>query len=92
MAVETPHFQPGKRVRVTQQVAKRDETWTNTVEGVITGYRQAKTGSWYAHAKDDHLWLDRLDLRLDDGEMVTLNLDQYSRVEEAPQPAAARPR
>lgn len=69
------------RVRVTQQVPLRDDTWANTVEGVITSYHQAKTGSWFAHSRDDKLWLDRLELRFDDGELVTLNLDQYSRVE-----------
>ena len=72
---------PGTRVRVTQQLPLRDGTWTNSVEGVITRFQQAKTGSWYAHAKDDQLWLDRLELRLDDGELVILNLDQYSVLE-----------
>ena len=82
MPVETTLHWPGKRVRVTQQLAQRDRVWTNTVEGVITRYQQAKTGSWFARAKDDKLWLDRLELRLDDGELVTLNLDQYSVIEE----------
>lgn len=82
MALETTTYQPGKRVRVIQQIPHRDEVWTNTVEGVITRYQQTKTGSWYAHSKDDRLWLDRLELRLDDGEIVILNLDQYTRIEE----------
>ncbi len=43
--------------------------------------RQAKTGSWFAHAKDDQLWLDRMEIRLADGELAVLNLDQYSVVE-----------
>lgn len=73
---------PGKRVRVTQQLAQRDRVWTNTIEGVITRCQQAKTGSWFAHSKDDQLWLDRLELRLDDGELVILNLDQYTAIEE----------
>jgi len=77
----TSLIQPGKRVRVTQQLAQRDQVWTNAVEGVVTRYQQAKTGSWFAHAKDDQLWLDRLELRLDDGEIVILNLDQYSVIE-----------
>lgn len=83
MALQTKHFQPGQRVRVIQQVPHRDEVWTTTTEGVITRFEQAKTGSWFAHSKDDQLWLDRLELRLDDGEIVILNLDQYSRIEEA---------
>ena len=73
----------GTRVRVTQQMPLREKAWTNSVEGVITRYQQAKTGSWYAHAKDDQLWLDRLELRLDDGELVILNLDQYTVIEKA---------
>jgi hypothetical protein len=83
MVLLTDRFHPGKRVRVLQQMPHRDESWTSEVEGVVTRYRQAKTGSWFAHAKDDRLWLDRLELRLDDGEIVVLNLDQYTVVEEA---------
>ena len=83
MARQTAIYQPGTRVRVTQQMPQRDRSWTNTIEGVVTRYQQAKTGSWFAHAKDDQLWLDRLELRLDDGELVTLNLDRYSVIEPA---------
>ncbi len=72
---------PGTRVRVTQQLPRRDGAWTNSVEGVITRFQQAKTGSWFAHARDDQLWLDRLELQLDDGELVILNLDQYTVIE-----------
>ena len=72
---------PGSRVRVIQQQPQRDRSWTNSIEGVLTRYRQAKTGSWNAHAKDDQLWLDRLELRRDDGELVILNLDQYTVIE-----------
>jgi hypothetical protein len=60
----------------------RDNAWSGTVEGVITRYRQARTGSWFARARDDQLWLDRLELRLDDGELTSLNLDQYTVIEE----------
>ena len=83
MPLQTMLHQPGKRVRVTQQIAQRDRVWTNTVEGIITRYQQSKTGSWFAHAKDDQLWLDRLELRLDDGELCILNLDQFTVIEEA---------
>ncbi len=81
MALLTSLPPVGSRVRVTQQLPQRDRAWANTVEGVITSYQQAKTGSWFAHARDDQLWLDRLELRLDDGELVILNLDQYTVIE-----------
>jgi hypothetical protein len=74
-------IRPGTRVRVTQQVPRRQGHLKTTVEGSVVRFEQSKTGSWYAHAKDDKLWLDRLVLRRDDGEIVFLNLDQYSVVE-----------
>ncbi len=81
MTTQASTYQIGDRVRVTQQVPRRTETTTIEVEGVILRAGQQKTGSWFAHAKDKKLWLDRLELRLDDGELVTINLDQFSRVE-----------
>lgn len=74
-------YEIGDRVRVTQQAPHGTGVWTTTFEGVIVRARQTKTGSWFAHARDDKLWLDRLELRKDDGERVYVNLDQYSRVE-----------
>src|SRR5438045_1674481 len=72
---------PGARVKVTQQIAARDYTWTTTVTGTVVSYAQKETGSWFAHAKDDKLWLDRLTIKKDDGEITTLNLDDYTRIE-----------
>ena len=74
-------LRPGVRVKVTQQIAARDHTWTSEVRGTILEYEQKQTGSWYAHSKNDKLWLDRLSLRKDDGELTTLNLDDYSHIE-----------
>ncbi len=81
MALLTNIHLPGTRVRVTQQTPLRDRTWTHCVEGLVQRSRQSKTGSWFAHSKDDQLWLDRLEIQLDDGEIAVLNLDQYSVVE-----------
>lgn len=68
-------------MRVTQQLPRIKGVTTTSVEGVLRRFGQQKTGSWFAHAKDDRLWLDRLELKKDDGELVVINLDQYSRVE-----------
>lgn len=76
-------YEIGDRVRVTQQIPRGRETTSTTFEGAIVRAGQQKTGSWFAHSKDKKLWLDRLELRLDDGELVTVNLDQFSRVEKA---------
>lgn len=74
-------YQIGDRVRVVQQIPRRTGTMTTAIEGVVLRAGQQKTGSWFAHAKDKKLWLDRLELRLDDGEIAVINLDQFSRVE-----------
>jgi hypothetical protein len=77
----TDQLKPGASVRVTQQIAARDYTWTTDVRGTIVDFSQQQTGSWFAHSKDDKLWLDRLTLRKPDGELISLILDDYSRVE-----------
>lgn len=92
MPTLTAIHQPGTRVIVTQQMPQLDTVWSQAVEGTIVRAHRARTGSWYAHSKDDKLWLDRLELRRDDGEIVVLNLDQYSvieQVEDAPGGEAA---
>ncbi|MFM9994889.1 MAG: hypothetical protein ACKVU4_03705 [Phycisphaerales bacterium] len=79
--MDRPSYSPGQRVRVTQQMPRLSGSLVSTVEGTLIRAGQQKTGSWFAHSKGDKLWLDRLELRKDDGELVTLNLDQYSNVE-----------
>lgn len=81
MSNETVQIEAGMRIRVTQQLVRGTESSAVTVEGEVLRVGQQKTGSWFAHAKDKKLWLDRVELRLDDGELVTLNLDRFSVVE-----------
>ena len=79
-------FTPGQRVTVTHQIPQRERVWTTQVTGDVVKYEQKKTGSWFAHSKDDRLWLDRLTLRKDDGEIVVVNLDEFSHVESVAKP------
>lgn len=74
-------FPAGTRVRVTQRVPRQNGALAASAEGTVVRFEQGKTGSWFAHSKDDRLWLDRLILKRDDGEIVYLNLDQYSLLE-----------
>lgn len=79
-------FAPGTLVRVTQQQPQTSTVWSSTVEGRVIRFGQAETGAWYAKAKNDRLWLDRLELELADGERVVLILDHYSRIEDLSDP------
>jgi hypothetical protein len=70
------------RVRVVQQIPRLTGAMiSKPIEGVIVRVGQQKTGSWFAHAQDDKLWLDRVELQRDDGELVVLNLDQFTHVD-----------
>jgi hypothetical protein len=73
-------IQPGQRVRVKQTIRLRDKSWSNTTEGVVVSCGSAATGSWYAHGKHDKYWLPRIRLRLDDGELVDLALDEDTEI------------
>ncbi len=79
-------IRPGQRLRVTRQIPRGSGALVNILEGVVVRVGQQKTGSWYAHSQDKKLWLDRVELRKDDGELVVCNLDHLSVVEnlEAP--------
>jgi hypothetical protein len=71
---------PGAKVKVIQQIAARDHSWSSEVSGTVVEFEQKQTGSWFAHSKNDKLWLDRLTLVKGDGEITTLNLDEFSDV------------
>jgi hypothetical protein len=73
-------IRPGDRVRIVQQIAARHYALTAPVEGVVVRIEQKPTGSWFAHGAKDKLWLDRIVIRKDDGEISTLNLDEYTAV------------
>jgi hypothetical protein len=81
---------PGAKVKVTQQIAARNYSLSSDIRGTVVAYDQKTTGSWFAHSKNDKLWLDRLTLRKEDGELITLNLDGFtSIVVESPASGAA---
>jgi hypothetical protein len=81
----------GAKVVVTQQIAHRmrERAYADKVIGTVVGFEQKPTGSWYAHSKGEKLWLDRLKIRQENGELTTLVLDEYSAVEVVDGPAVA---
>jgi hypothetical protein len=80
-ATPVPSLRPGQKVKITQQIAAREYSWQTTVEGTVVRVGLRPTGSWFTHATGDRLWLDRVVLRKSDGEITTLNLDEYTHIE-----------
>lgn len=72
----------GTRVRVTQSFQGGAQAVEARVEGVVEAWEAEPTGSWHAHGKDGRLWLNRLRLRKDDGELTLLVIDERSDVEQ----------
>lgn len=81
MTLSRETYRAGQRVRITQQVPRQTGAAVASLEGMVVRFEQQKTGSWYAHSEDKKLWLDRLLVRKDDGELAWFNLDRWSRVE-----------
>jgi hypothetical protein len=74
------NLQPSQKVRVRQRIRTRTESWETQVEGTVISCESQPTGSWYAHGKNDRLWLRRLRLRRSDGEIVDFVLDDDTRI------------
>ena len=69
------------RVRIVQTITFGSRQTVAEVTGEVLRVGQQKTGSWFAHSKDDKLWLDRVELRKHDGELVKVNVDARTIVE-----------
>lgn len=78
---KTVIYQPGTVVRVTQQIPRRTDTVTTSVSGKVIRQERQNSGSWFARNKRGRVWLDRLILQKEDGEISILNLDEYTVVE-----------
>jgi hypothetical protein len=86
-----PHLQGGERVRVVQTIRTRTGDWRTEVTGRVVSACPQPTGSWFAHGKDDLLWLMRLRLEKDDGEIVDLVVNGATDVTVIPGTAGAPP-
>ena len=74
---------PGQKLRVRQEIDRREGNWVREIVGVVQEVTMQPTGSWYAHSKDDKFWLARIMLRKDDGELSLLNVDRFTRIDPA---------
>lgn len=81
MTSNTIDLKPGQRVRIVQQIPARHYAFTTPVEGTVVRIERKPTGSWFAHSAGNRLWLDRVVIKKDDGEITTLNLDEFTHVD-----------
>lgn len=73
-------FPPGTPVCVRETVRRRSRDSVTEVVGVVESWDVLPTGSWYAHGKNNKLWLARLKLRKADGEITLLVIDDATEI------------
>lgn len=71
----------GQRIRIYQEIERREGNWRNEIIGTVVEVMPQKTGSWNAHGRDDRLWLNRIRIRKADGEESLISVDQHTRYE-----------
>ena len=73
--------EPGQRVRIYQEIDRREGSWKHEVVGTVLESKPDETGAWFAHGENSKLWLNRVRLRKDDGEITSIVVDQHTRCE-----------
>lgn len=81
-------LKPGRRIRVHQEIDRREGNWRGEVVGTVVEVFPQATGSWFVHGKNTRLWLNRIRLRKDDGEITIVVVDPHTRVEALPETPA----
>ena len=81
MLMADKDLKPGQRVRIIQEIVRREGNWQRELVGKVVWAKSEPTGSWFAHGKNDKLWLRRLRVEKENGELTTIVVDQHTRLE-----------
>jgi hypothetical protein len=83
-----PLISPGTRVRIAQHVRVGDKRWTTYVTGVVEDGGTRPVGGMEMGVKANFCFQPTLRLRLDDGEITILAVDENTEYEVLASPAA----
>ena len=85
-------LKPGDRIEVVHTVIVGNKRWTTTTEGTVVRTERRKHGLHFRRNPDDKVFSDIIIMRLDDGEMTTATMDEFTvlRKVSATSPAAAQ--
>lgn len=71
---------PGDRIEVVHQVKVGSKTWTTKTAGTVEHVGRRRHGLHYRRNIDDKVFSDEIKLRLDDGTLTTVRIDEFSEV------------
>jgi hypothetical protein len=71
-------LKPGDRVEVTHEVKVGQAKWFSTTVGVVERVERRRHGLHFRRNPDDKVFSDLIVLRLDDGSLTTLSIDEFT--------------
>ncbi len=77
-----PRYNPGTRLRVTQEVRVGHRRWTTEVVGAVEGEGYRPVGGMEMGGKASYCLQPTLKLRRDDGEVTVVSVDESTKIEE----------
>ena len=73
-------LRPGDRVEVTHQVKVGQRIWNTKTEGEVIRFERRRQGLHYRRNMDDKAFSDLIVLRLADGSLTTITMDEFSQL------------
>lgn len=74
-------LRPGQQIRVTQTVRVGSRSWETAAGGIVREVWVQDTGIHTRRAPDDPVWVRAIQFQKSDGELVTVTLDENTRIE-----------
>ena len=71
---------PGYRIEVIHEVKVGQKTWTTSTVGTVEQVRRRRHGLHFRRNLDDKVFSDEVTLRLDDGSLSTVSIDEFTEV------------
>lgn len=77
---EINSLKPGDRVEITHEVKVGLKVWHTTTVGTVERFERRRQGLHFRRNLDDKAFCDLIVLRLPDGSLTTVTMDEFSRL------------
>jgi hypothetical protein len=77
----------GDRIEIVHTIIVGNKRWSTTTEGTVVRTERRKHGLHFRRNPDDKVFSDIIIMRLDDGEMTTATMDEFTVIRRVSAPA-----
>ncbi len=71
-------LQPGDKVHVDHTIKVGLSSWHKDITGTVVRTERQRNGLHYQRANDDKVYTDHIILRLEDGELTSVTMDEFT--------------